>query len=95
MGSRHNPRVPNIITEIRLAKTVLALASARIIFESLEDNGSLSVGVLGEKILCRKNSGPILQSLKLIRFLSGDGNHTVCFGKQEQIKWTLKFLFCV
>lgn len=43
MGSRHNPRVPNIITEIRLAKTVLALASARIIFESLEDNGSLSV----------------------------------------------------
>lgn len=43
MGSRHDPRVPNIFTEIRLAKAVLALASARIIFESLEDNGSLSV----------------------------------------------------
>ena len=43
MVRRHDPRVPNIFTEIRLPKTVLALASARIIFESLEDNRSLSV----------------------------------------------------
>lgn len=43
MGSRHDPRVPNIFKKIRLPKTGLALASARIIFESLEDNRSLSV----------------------------------------------------
>lgn len=43
MVRRHDPRVPNIFTEIRLPKAVLTLASARIIFESLGDNGSLSV----------------------------------------------------
>lgn len=93
MVSRHGPRVPNILREIMLQKTVFASASARIIFESLEDNGNLSFYQFGKKSFSKEFSAHT--TIKLIRFLSGNGNHTVCFGKQEQIKWTLKFLFCV